>query len=61
VAIVVAIWTPRGLWGLVSRRLNIRLFPVGYWLWRSGESPRRGRSDRRNASDEAPTTTSAST
>jgi len=60
VAIVVAIWTPRGLWGLVSRRLNIRLFPVGYWLWRPGESPRRGRSDRRNASGEAPTTTSAS-
>jgi branched-chain amino acid transport system permease protein len=33
VAIVVAIWTPRGLWGLVSRRVHIRLFPVGYWLW----------------------------
>jgi len=32
VAIVVAIWTPRGLWGLVSRRVHVRLFPVGYWL-----------------------------
>jgi ABC-type branched-subunit amino acid transport system permease subunit len=30
VAIVVAIWAPRGLWGLIGGRL--RLFPVGYWL-----------------------------
>jgi hypothetical protein len=29
----VAIWAPRGLWGLISERLNIRLFPVGYVLW----------------------------
>jgi hypothetical protein len=29
----VAIWAPRGLWGLISERLNIRLFPVGYILW----------------------------
>ncbi|HEY1331760.1 MAG TPA: branched-chain amino acid ABC transporter permease [Actinomycetota bacterium] len=33
VAIVVAIWAPRGLWGLVERRLNLRLFPVGFYLW----------------------------
>jgi branched-chain amino acid transport system permease protein len=61
VAIVVAIWTPRGLWGLVSRRLNVRLFPVGYWLWQPGESPTRARSAGRKASGEAPTTTPAST
>jgi branched-chain amino acid transport system permease protein len=30
---LVAIWAPRGLWGLISDRLGIRLFPVGYWLW----------------------------
>jgi branched-chain amino acid transport system permease protein len=30
VAVVVAIWAPRGLWGLIGGRL--RLFPVGYWL-----------------------------
>jgi branched-chain amino acid transport system permease protein len=36
VAITVAIWAPRGLWGLISDRLNIRLFPVGYWLWSDG-------------------------
>jgi branched-chain amino acid transport system permease protein len=33
IAIAVAIWAPRGLWGLISERLNIRLFPVGYVLW----------------------------
>jgi branched-chain amino acid transport system permease protein len=33
VAIAVAIWAPRGLWGLISERLHIRLFPVGYVLW----------------------------
>jgi branched-chain amino acid transport system permease protein len=31
-AIAVAIWAPRGLWGLISERSGIRLFPVGYWL-----------------------------
>ena len=41
VAIAVAIWAPRGIWGLVSDRLGIRLFPVGYWLWPAGERPRR--------------------
>ncbi len=59
VAVVVAIWFPQGLWGLLSRRLNIRLFPVGYWLWRPGESPRRGRSSERTAPGDAPTTTPA--
>jgi branched-chain amino acid transport system permease protein len=33
VAMVVAIWAPRGLWGIISDRLGIRLFPTGYWLW----------------------------
>jgi branched-chain amino acid transport system permease protein len=61
VAIVVAIWFPQGLWGLISRRLNIRLFPVGYWLWRPGESPRRGRSGGRNAADEPSAATPAPT
>jgi branched-chain amino acid transport system permease protein len=32
VAIVIALFARRGLWGLVDDRLNIRLFPVGYWL-----------------------------
>lgn len=39
VAIVVAIWAPRGIWGLFAERTGIRLFPVGYWLWPQGEDP----------------------
>jgi branched-chain amino acid transport system permease protein len=36
VAMVVAIWAPRGLWGLISGRVHLRLFPVGYWLAPTG-------------------------
>jgi ABC-type branched-subunit amino acid transport system permease subunit len=36
VAILVALFARRGLWGLVDERLNLRLFPVGYWL-RTGD------------------------
>jgi hypothetical protein len=57
--LLVAIWFPQGLQGLLSRRLNIRLFPVGYWLWRPGETPGRERSGEREAPGEAPTTTPA--
>ena len=32
VAIFIALFARRGLWGLVDERLNVRLFPVGYWL-----------------------------
>jgi ABC-type branched-subunit amino acid transport system permease subunit len=32
VAIVVALWAPRGLWGFVTERVNLRPFPIGYWL-----------------------------
>ncbi len=32
VAIVVALFARRGLWGLADSRLHVRLFPVGYWL-----------------------------
>jgi hypothetical protein len=32
VAIFVALFARRGLWGLVDERINVRLFPVGYWL-----------------------------
>ena len=42
VAMAVAIWAPRGIWGLISDRLGIRLFPVGYYLWPAGEKRPRG-------------------
>ncbi len=40
VAIVVALFARRGLWGLVDSRVNLRLFPVGYWLRTNGDRPR---------------------
>jgi ABC-type branched-subunit amino acid transport system permease subunit len=41
VAIFVALFARRGLWGLVDEHLHIRLFPVGYWLWEPGSGGRR--------------------
>jgi ABC-type branched-subunit amino acid transport system permease subunit len=41
VAISIAIWARRGVWGLIAERTHIRLFPVGYWLWPEGEHPSR--------------------
>jgi branched-chain amino acid transport system permease protein len=41
VAIFVALFARRGLWGLVDARINVRLFPVGYWLRMDSERPRR--------------------
>jgi hypothetical protein len=37
----VALFARRGLWGLVDARINVRLFPVGYWLRVDEERPRR--------------------
>ena len=39
VAIAIALWSRRGLWGLVDEHLHVRLFPVGYWLWPSDAKP----------------------
>ena len=36
IAVLVAMWVPRGLWGLVTDRLDLRLFPVGYFLHSAG-------------------------
>ncbi len=41
VAMAVAIWAPRGRWGLISDKVGIRLFPVGYYLWPPGSQPKR--------------------
>jgi branched-chain amino acid transport system permease protein len=44
VAIAIALWAPRGLWGLVAEPAHVRLFPVGYWLWPADEpGPQRRR------------------
>jgi branched-chain amino acid transport system permease protein len=40
VAMGVALFARKGLWGLVDDRFNLRLFPVGYYLWAPGESRR---------------------
>jgi ABC-type branched-subunit amino acid transport system permease subunit len=40
VAIAVALFARRGLWGLVDARLNVRLFPVGYYVRLGEERPR---------------------
>ena len=32
VAMAIAIWARRGIWGLIADRFGIRLFGVGYWL-----------------------------
>jgi branched-chain amino acid transport system permease protein len=39
VAMVIAIWARNGIWGLIAERVQVRLFPVGYWLWTDGERP----------------------
>ena len=39
VAVVIALWPRRGLWGLVDEHLHLRLFPVGYWLWPGNQEP----------------------
>ncbi len=41
VAVFVALFARRGLWGLVDEHLHVRLFPVGYWLRTSGATGRR--------------------
>jgi branched-chain amino acid transport system permease protein len=42
VAIAVALFARRGLWGLIDDHLHVRLFPVGYWLWTPDSGGRRG-------------------
>ena len=50
VAIVVALFARRGLWGLVDEHLNVRLFPVGFWL-RTGDDARVRRARGRKAQE----------
>ena len=34
VAVLIAMFLPRGIWGVVTSRFHIQVFPVGYWLHR---------------------------
>ncbi len=43
VAIAIALWSRRGLWGLIDEHLHLRLFLVGYWLWPANAAPRASR------------------
>jgi len=44
VAVVIAMFVPKGVWGLISRRLHLQVFPVGYWLHSPHPAlPQRGR------------------
>jgi branched-chain amino acid transport system permease protein len=52
VAIFVALFARRGLWGLVDARINVRLFPVGYWLRVGEDRPRRLPRLRQQGQDE---------
>lgn len=42
VAMAMAIWARQGLWGLVTQRLPLRLFPVGYYVHGEDARPRSG-------------------
>jgi len=54
VAMVVALFARRGLWGLIDDHLHVRLFPVGYWLWAPGSNNRRRGGNPRRAGRRAP-------
>ncbi|MGH3732757.1 MAG: hypothetical protein ACRDVC_05185, partial [Acidimicrobiales bacterium] len=41
VAVVVALWYPRGIWGAVRGKFGIELLPVGHWV---GDQSRARRS-----------------
>jgi branched-chain amino acid transport system permease protein len=40
VAMAIALFARRGLWGLVDDKFNLKLFPVGYHMWAPGETRR---------------------
>ncbi|HVC24135.1 MAG TPA: branched-chain amino acid ABC transporter permease [Acidimicrobiales bacterium] len=50
-AVAIAIWAPRGLWGTATGKLRVQLFPVGFYV---------GRTRRRDRRTEAPPPTPAS-
>lgn len=55
VAVLVALWTPKGLWGALRQRTGFELFPVGYRLVVPGRSGG-ARGQRASAPRRAPET-----
>jgi branched-chain amino acid transport system permease protein len=49
VAIVIAIFFRRGLWGTLDDKVNLRLLPTGYYLWPASETRRRAWLSRASA------------
>ena len=45
-AVLVAMFLPKGVWGLINSRLHLQIFPVGYWLHSKSPSPLRGGAGR---------------
>jgi hypothetical protein len=56
VAVIVAIWLPRGIWGTLTARLHFEFFPVGYFV-ASERTRRRGRPAATAAAADASTPT----
>ncbi len=52
VAVVVALWQPRGIWGAFRERFHIELLPVGHWVGERRSEARAGRSSKKRASEE---------
>ncbi len=44
-AVVIAIWAPKGLWGIVEQRFNFSLFPLAHRVQRATPTPPRGPRD----------------
>jgi ABC-type branched-subunit amino acid transport system permease subunit len=42
VAVAVAIWLPKGIWGTITERFKVELFPVGYRLERPRKAQAKG-------------------
>jgi ABC-type branched-subunit amino acid transport system permease subunit len=57
VAVIVAIWEPRGIWGAVTKRIRFHFFPVGYHVdfAPAERSSRWSRFGRRGTSVASPT------
>src|ERR1700729_392913 len=51
VAIVIAIFFRRGLWGTLDDKFNLRLLPTGYYLWPAGQTRRRFRRSKADVAD----------